>query len=350
MKNMLTVSVCMPLYKGSHVLEFALESLFKQGYYPHEVILGDDNPIDLVNEILQTKLIVSKYEALLPIKYIKNTYNLGYPKNLQNLISLASGDIIFLLAQDDILGEDALSKTIAAFDLDTDVGVVARPYFWFMDSIDYPVRDCPPYDRENDVVLSLMESRKAFLSVFASGSVGQLSGLAYRKKWITVPFHDDVFPAHIYPFAGIWRDHKCAFIKDYTVAVGIMNSQTRFVSSIYDSSPTETWLLMYRTIFADKKYKQALKWGEEHITTNYMGFVQLKNYAKPGVLIREIKLFIRERPKNLINPIFWFFVLGTLFIPRLILIPLVDLYKKKIHSKTLTTIPFRSAVNKNVKN
>lgn len=344
MNKKLSLSVCVPLYKGSHILGLALESLARQSYLPHEVILGDDNPPECEDEIEETKAVVAEFEARLPIRYCKNPSNLGCGKNLQNLVSLVQGDIIFLLAQDDILSEGALSKTMAAFDLDPDVGVVARPYFWFMDSLDHPVRVAPPYDPMNDAVLSIMDSREAFLSVFATGSVGQISGLAYRKEWLTVPFHEDVFPTHIYPFAGIWRDHKCVYLKDYTVAVSILNSQTRSVSSIYANSPTETWLRMYRTVFADPKYALARKWGEEHITTNYMGLVQLKNYAKGGVLEREIGVLIRERPRNLLSPIFWFFVFGTVLTPRPILRRMVDWYKMRIHSRTLPKINFRPAI------
>jgi hypothetical protein len=233
-----------------------------------------------------------------------------------------------------------LRKTHDAFLLDDNVGVVTRPYFWFERDIQKPVRAVLPFDENNDRVVSIFDGKKEFMKIFES--VGQLSGLAYRREFLEVPFNEECFPAHIYPFAGILRKHKCVFLKDYTVAIGIMDSQTRSVSSIYDLSPTESWLKMYRTVFAGEKYAQQRKWGEEHILTNFMGLVQLKNYAKPGVLWREIKILARERKKNLLDLKFWFFALGTLLTPRFVLIPLVDWYKLNVIASQLKRIQFNN--------
>lgn len=170
--------------------------------------------------------------------------------------------------------------------------------------------------------------------------MGQLSGLAYWREFLEIPFHHDVFPAHIYPFAGIFKKHKCVFLKDYTVAVGIQDSQTRFVSSIYDKSPTESWVSMFNTVFSEQEFSEQRKWGNEDITSHYVGLVQLKNYGKPGVLWREILLLVKYRKKNLYAPLFWFFSIGCLIIPRTILVKFVDQYKLKVNSGLLQSIEF----------
>jgi hypothetical protein len=270
--------------------------------------------------------------------------NLGYAINLKNLVAHARGDIVYLFAQDDVLAKGALQSTYEAFADDPDVGVVTRPYFWFMDNIYQPVRVVEPYDANKNAVLSLKDGKRAFLKVFES--VGQLSGLAYRASFLTVPFHEDVFPAHIYPFAGIFRDHKCVFLKDYVVAIGIEDSQTRSVSSIYDKSPTQSWLDMYDSVFAGEELAEVRQWGYEHMCTNYLGLVQLRNYANPGVLEKEIELLLHYWPQNRYSPRFWFFSIGTRLIPRNWLRALVDFYKATIHSKGIPKIKFEPAATK----
>jgi glycosyltransferase involved in cell wall biosynthesis len=337
-------SICIPVYKGSHLIGDMLRSILNQEDFQNfEIIIGDDNPADLGDEIEKTKNIIASFNDE-RIKYFKNEKNLGYAKNLQGIVSRAKNDVLFLMAQDDILAKDTLRKTHDAFFLGDNVGVVTRPYFWFMDDIKKPVRAVFPYSEKKDSVISIFDGEKEFLKIFES--VGQLSGLAYRREFLEVPFNDECFPAHIYPFAGILRKHKCAFLKDYTVAIGIIDSQTRSVSSIYDLSPTQSWLKMYRIVFADEKYKKQREWGERHILSNFMGLVQLKNYGKPGVLWREIKILAKERRKNLFNLKFWFFVLGTLLTPRFILRPLVDWYKNRINSKLVSIITFNRVVYK----
>lgn len=333
----LSFSICIPVYKGSHLLWNTLSRVIDQDFRNYEILIGDDNPPYEDEEIKKTQDIIASFHDE-RIKYHKNEKNLGYAVNLRNIVSRSKNEIIFLLGQDDILARDALQKTHDAFFLDDDVGVVTRPYFWFMDDINKPVRVVAPYDSTRDSVLSLADGKESFLKIFES--VGQLSGLAYRREFLFTPFNDECFPAHIYPFAGILKKHKCVFLKDYTVAIGIRDSQTRSVSSIYDLSPTESWLRMYKTVFSGKEYEKVRTWGIEHITTNFVGLIQIKNYAKRGILMKEIGILIRERKKNMLNMKFWFFVIGTILIPRPILVFMVDWYKTKISARLIVNIKF----------
>lgn len=340
MKNKsLSFTICIPVYKGSHLLHDSLESILSQKFSQKlEIIIGEDTPPEYKEEIKKTCEIVRSFNDS-RIKLIKNNHNIGYARNLQNITNLAKGDILFLMAQDDILSKNSLQKVYEAFLLDEDIGAVTRPYFWFMDKKTMqPVRIVSPYDPNNNSVLD-SDNQNNFMKVFES--VGQLSGLAYRRKFLTVPFNDECFPAHIYPFAGIFRDHKVVFLKDYILAVGVMDSQTRSVSSIYDLSPTKSWIKMYKTVFADGKYTKQRKWGIKHICgNNFEGLIQLKNYANKGVLWKEINILVINYPLNLLNPKFWFYALGTLIIPRSILRKMVDQYKIKIATKNIQHIKF----------
>ena len=113
-KKRLSFSICIPVFKGSKVLKKALTSISKQGFTNYEIIIGDDNPIKLKQEIEKTKKII-KFFKFKKLTYIKNIKNLGYPKNLKNIVSYARNDVLFLLAQDDILSKDAFQKTHDAF-------------------------------------------------------------------------------------------------------------------------------------------------------------------------------------------------------------------------------------------
>lgn len=336
----LSFSICLPVYKGSSVLKHALDSIFRQKF-PHllEIIIGEDTPLQFIPEITATKKLIKSYppSQRSKIKFIKNKTNLGYPLNLKKIAALAKGDVIFLMAQDDILAKNSLQKTHDAFFLGSDVGCVTRPYFWFYQNFHHPVRTVTPYDPTQDTILTINE-KSQFLKVFES--IGQLSGLAYRRRYLKTPFNQEVFPAHIYPFADIFKHHQCVFLKDYTLAVGIVDSQTRHVSSIYNQSPILSWLKMYRIIFSGKKYSTQREWGRESALTNYLGLIQLKNYAQPGVLWREIKILAHHRPKNLLTPKFYFYALITLFTPRFILRKLTDWYKIHLLAPRLPKIKF----------
>ncbi len=325
-------SVLIPAYKSAGIIGATIKSILNQTFSDFELIIVDDNSPD------KTEEVIKKWQAKdSRIKYFRNEKNLGYSGNLKRCRELATGKYVYLMGNDDILSKFALEKTFAAFKMDKDVGVVTRPYYWFEnDSVNSAVRAVKPLDENSDCLISIFDDEKVFSKVFES--VGQLSGLAYRNDWMREPIHPDIFPAHIYPFLAIFREHKAVFLKDYILAVRIFSSQTRSLSSIYEPSPTFTWVRMFKKVLKGKKYQIPRQWGISHIALNYDGLVQMKNYSKFPLFFNEIGLLIKYRPKNLYSLKFWFYVIGLTIVPRFILIPLVDRYKRNIIAKDLAGI------------
>jgi len=238
--NDLKFSICLPSYNGAGIIMETIQSILSQDYDNFELIIVDDNSKD------NTEEVISKINDP-RIKFYKNDVNLGYPKNLEKCRQKATGDIIYLMGQDDILAEGALSNTYKAFKLSEDIGAVTRPYYWFYEEITKPVRAKNQFDKTKDAVISIHDGEKAVIEVFKT--LDQLSGLAFRRKYMDLPFHEDIFPCHVYPFASIFKKHPIVFLKDYTVAVRIRTSQTRSVSSIYEKSPMLSWVDMFNNVF-----------------------------------------------------------------------------------------------------
>lgn len=334
------VSVLVPVYHGAEVLPRALDSLVHQDFPFHEIIVGDDNGPEDQDEITRTQAIVNRYRAF-PMRYYKNEQNIGSARNIQRLVSEATGDILFFLCQDDILAHDALQKTHDAFLLGEDIGGVTRPYFLFDADIRRPLRAIQPYARTADALLSLTSGKRAFVKIFES--LGQISGLAYRRAALAVPFGADTFTGHITAFAGVLRAHRVVFLKDYTVAVPIRWSQTRHRPDIYAESPTEQWMRMYATAFPDEAYRHLRAWGNEHMARHFVGLIQVRAFGGLRALLRELRTLTRARPKNLLDPAFWGVSLLSLLAPGPLLWRSADLFKEHILSRVLPTIPFLPA-------
>jgi len=329
MKNKPLVSVCIPTYNSEHLIKNAINSVINQSYKNFEIIVSDDCSKDKTLTVV--KSIKDKR-----IRIYKNKKNLGYGGNIRQFKKLINGEIIFLLAQDDLVINDGIKRTVSMFVKNKNVGVVTRPYYWFGNDPKVAIRHIPPADEKKDVLINIKRSPKKIIPIIES--VGQLSGLAYRTDLFS-QFHTDVFPAHIYPFMEILRTHQCGFLSQYSIAVGTYDSQTRFKSSIYDMSPTESWMRMFDTVFNDNKFDKVKKIAKNHMATNFVGLVQLKNHGSSRwILYREILILIKERLLNLIDIRFWFFVLGTVLVPRNLLIYLVDQYKEIIGKKSLSTL------------
>jgi len=328
-KDDLKFVICMPTYNGESCIAETLKSILSQSFQNFTIVVSDDASTDKTIDVI-------KSFADKRIQIHKNARNLGYGRNLEVLRKLAKGDILFLMGQDDILSKDALWKTYNAFLLSEDVGVVTRPYFWFDKDVNTPVRAVRPYDRNKDSIISVFDGRKEIAKIFES--VGQLSGLAYRTKYIDTPFHEDIFPSHIYPFASILKEHKVVYLKDYTVAVRIGTSVTRSNSRIYDTSPTGSWIRMFETVYAGDEYKDFRKECLNFITSDFNGLVQIKTSASTKILTREIVILIKYHWVNIFSIKFWLFASGTMLIPRKMLRTFVDGFKRRILSQTLNDV------------
>lgn len=328
----LKFSILIPTYNGAEVIGDTLRSILSQSFQDFEIIIQDDASEDNTVEVV-------KAFSDPRIKIFKNKKNLGYPGNLESLRKKSAGDIVYLMGQDDILGEGALLETCKAFMISEDIGAVARPYFWFDEKITKPVRATKQLNpKKNEIVRITDDFERIILTIDVAG---QLSGLAMREKYLDTSFHKDIFPCHVYPFAAILKKHPIVFLKDYNVAVRIRSSQCRSVSSIYDKSPIESWVDFFNNIFPGKEFEKFRKYAiKNYVAKNYVGLVQIRNYAKYRYLVREIWMLLKYRPENIWSPTFWFFSLGCLVTPPFILIPLVDWYKNNINSKKFRHIKF----------
>lgn len=92
------ISVAMTTYNGDKYLSEQLESISKQTLLPDELVICDDASTDATREV------IIKYTLNAPfvVRVYVNEKNIGFTKNFEKAISLASGDLIFLCDQDDI--------------------------------------------------------------------------------------------------------------------------------------------------------------------------------------------------------------------------------------------------------
>lgn len=332
-----TFSILLPAYKSAGIIGETIDTILNQTFKDFELIIVDDKSPDNTLEIL--KKYAKKDKRIL---VYSNKINLGYSRNLQECLDKASGKYVYLMGNDDLLSPIALEKTYNAFLMDKDIGAVTRPFYSF-ENIDTerPVRVFGwPYDKTKDRIIGIFDSRELYLSVYAT--IGQLSGLAMRRKWIEAPVHKDIFPAHAYPFFSVFKKHKVVHLKDYYLAVRIFSSQTRSLSSIYDPSPTLTWINMFKKLLPGKKYAKPREWGIDYIAKDYVGLVQIRNYGRYRQFLREVGVLTKYRPKNLYNPKFWLFVLGVGLTPRFILIPINDWYKRYYLAYKLKNIKLKT--------
>ena len=319
-----TFSILIPTYNGAQHLKATLDSLFNQSYQDFEIIINDDNSTD--NTI---KLLKGINDPRLFIYQNKN--NLGYPLNLQATSQKAKGKYLYLLGQDDLLAPTALEDTLQAFQDNPKVAAVTRPYYWFDNNPNTAIRRKKQLNPLKNTLVTTKSSKGDIITMFST--LDQLSGLSYKRSLLKIPFHTDIFPCHIYPFADLFKKHPVVFLKDYNTAVRISSSQTRTLSSIYNKSPILSWKQMVDSIFPKNKYSRLNQiLIKDFVARNYVGLVQIRNFSTLKNYLREVYYLVAFRPLNLLYPSFYLFSISCLVLPPRLLIPLTDNYKKLVNS------------------
>ncbi|MEI6970274.1 MAG: glycosyltransferase family A protein [bacterium] len=330
----LRISICVPTYNGSRWIRPTLRTILTQSFRDFEVVICDDNSTDdtcgVVEAIGDPR-----------IRVVRNSRNIGYGGNLQRCMEHARNDIVVLMGQDDLVCDGYLQKIHDIFVKHPEVGVVTRAYFWFQGDVKVPVRAKPPVEATCDSILSINTAPPELL-FRAISSMDQLSCLALRREWIQAPVHSHVFPAHVYPVMSVWKRHALYCMKDNVLAVRIESSQSRSVKSIYDPSPVWTWVQLFETMFPEPEFTvMRTKCIRDFVATNYVGLVQIRNYGRYSWLLREIGMLLRYRWVNVFSPQFWFFSLGCMVMPPLLLIGMVDGFKRRFLSRSIDPIDFR---------
>jgi glycosyltransferase involved in cell wall biosynthesis len=175
------ISVCMTSFNGEVYIEKQIRSILPQLNEGDELIICDDcssdTTVDIINSIQDSR-----------IKLHINQKNLGFIRNFDRCIQMATGDIIFISDQDDIWKPNKVEDTISIFEKFECITLVISN----LDIID---------DRDNLVQEKLVENIKTgtgnkYKRISRNFLKGMTWGctLAFRRntlQWF-IPFPDDV--------------------------------------------------------------------------------------------------------------------------------------------------------------
>ena len=116
------LSVALCTYNGAPYIREQLDSILQQRVAVDEIVVCDDGSTDDTLEMLNE--YVRKNPRLFNI--IKNSSTLGYAKNFEKALRLATGEIIFLSDQDDIWKPDKTEVMKSVFAKDHSVMAAAH--------------------------------------------------------------------------------------------------------------------------------------------------------------------------------------------------------------------------------
>lgn len=283
---MIKISILIPSHNNEATIFEALKSAEAQDYPNKEILVIDDASTD------NTAIIVKCFENA---RLIINQKNLGIGGNLVKLINEAKGKYLFFLCADDIITHPkVISDYVSIFDKQTDVGVIGRPYYFFMDG-------CP------DAIGVCRDTNILTMTCCPSGvGLRKIDGIkASNKIFIEMP-------SIVVQYLDKWRWTMIEY--DVVASRFKPGVNTGTKKEYYTESVWQNWV----DLTGDKNWK------------DYPSFIMLKNRASFKILWREICLAVKLDKRCLIQPGFLFYALIAIIVPTTILRLLTTFYRSKI--------------------
>jgi len=185
----ITLSICIPTYNRAPFLKQLLDSIvFKFNdadvLAKTEIVISDNASTDT------TQSLVAEYKKKFAnICYSRNNENLGFDKNVLNVVANASGEYCWLMGDDDALFQDALEHLLPllsdnkhyyflsncwGYDKELINPALSRPNLHLTGNVEYPTL--------KDFVRSIVNPYEMV------GTFGGMSGQIFRRKvWQELP-------------------------------------------------------------------------------------------------------------------------------------------------------------------
>lgn len=103
------VSFLIPYYNHKQYIKQTLNSIYSDSYPKKEILILNDGSSDPDDEAIRSW--IQEHKNLIPVRYIKRE-NKGITKTLNELISLASGKYIAIIASDDYLINNTIEQRV----------------------------------------------------------------------------------------------------------------------------------------------------------------------------------------------------------------------------------------------
>jgi len=123
MQNKGVVSIIVPCYNHEKFLDDCLLGILEQDYKDIEVLICDDCSPDASFQLIKT------YEERLKdrffrVEILKNEVNCGVTKNINRMLAMANGEYIKIIASDDVLVPNAISRMVMCMEAHPSTGIV----------------------------------------------------------------------------------------------------------------------------------------------------------------------------------------------------------------------------------
>ena len=304
---MIKLSICIPTYNRAPHLSNCLQSIIsmrKPKDFQFEICISDNGSND------NTKEIVNNAKKDIDINYNRNESNLGIPRNFLKVVSMAKGEFVWLIGDDDLLLPHTLDtlevlfknhKTVNFFYINS---YLLDTNYIFSFTQPFDISKLPSkmdkfssYKKSHELnFLELINPKVSFdflggmfLSIFKRSmwldSVSVLNYEAIEDSRVFSHF-DNTFP-HVKIFSAAFSNSK-AYFQAEPLSVCLSGAR--------EWAPMNPLVSSVRLVEALDEYRKN--------GLNYFQYINCKNYALSNIIPHLLKMFLNKERSgfNYINP------------------------------------------------
>jgi glycosyltransferase involved in cell wall biosynthesis len=259
------VTIAIPTYKRADLLKEALDSAVDQlNYDQYDIVVVDNDP----ERDCETERLMATY-SLANLSYYKNSENLGMAGNWNRLFSLAAGDFVVMLHDDDLLLPNFLEKSMNIISQNEDINLLKPRFFIFENFI----------KSEEIHELKKLDGKLSKINTFSfySGCViGAPTGAIFKKASVIKlgGFNPEFQPSLDFCFYVLFSKHYTIYhLNEYLVLYRLSQNESLKVETMQGFIKIDYYLIS----FILKQYKVP-----KFIVLNYLSFVSINriNYFK----------------------------------------------------------------------
>jgi glycosyltransferase involved in cell wall biosynthesis len=105
------VSLVIVSYQQESLVAEAVNAALSQTYHPLEIVVSDDNSCDRTFEVVEE--LAAKYHGPHRLVLNRNSQNLFIPRHINEIMSIAQGELIVIAAGDDISVPDRVEQIVS---------------------------------------------------------------------------------------------------------------------------------------------------------------------------------------------------------------------------------------------
>jgi glycosyltransferase involved in cell wall biosynthesis len=229
----INLSLAIPSFKRPNDLNELLRSISESTVMPFEIIVIDDCS-DNFNEI---KFILDQWKKFFLMqnvlfRYKRNSVNVGYDKNLRELIKFATGDYICFIGNDDAVNQNGIDEILKFIELNPDLAAHSRSFTKFTNSPSR-VTGVSRFYKKDHTFTSENSSPNNYYRLCCF-----FSGLVFKRKWalnLDTDKYDGSLYYQLYLFASAYYQTGVGYISYPTVA-GRIDGIPLFGNSVSESN------------------------------------------------------------------------------------------------------------------